>query len=152
MFQRGHQKKFNYEKTKGLWLGNWKDRTDTPLGITWTNSNVKTLGVYFGNENPAAHTFADIVPKVTRSLNYWKQLKLSKLSKARVIEILLASRFWYFAIFYPISIKTTKELQAKFKEYVNFPGNPTVSESEMKKTQITRGLKANRYSDQIPHF
>ena len=47
--------KVNYGKTKGLWVGKWKDRTDKPLGITWTNENVKNLGIYFGNDNPKQH-------------------------------------------------------------------------------------------------
>ena len=30
-------------KTKGLWVGAWKNRTDTPLNIKWTNQNVETF-------------------------------------------------------------------------------------------------------------
>ena len=50
----------------GLALG--KNRTDTPLNIKWTNKNVETLDVYFGNADPAGETF-DI-----RSMNCWKQI------------------------------------------------------------------------------
>ena len=35
--------KINWNKTKGLWVGKWKDRADSPLNITFTNANVKTL-------------------------------------------------------------------------------------------------------------
>ena len=86
-FERASGAKVNYEKTKGLWCGAWKNRTDTPLNIKWTSENVENLGVYFGNDNPAAATFTKILPKVTRSMNYWKQFRLCKLAKARVIEI-----------------------------------------------------------------
>ena len=135
--------KVNYEKTKGLWLGSWKNRDDAPLGITWTRGNVKNLGVYFGNEDPAGSTFADILPKVRKSMNYWKQFKLCKFSKARVIEIFHASRLWYGANFYPLPIDIRKDLQRSFKDYVNFPrqSNPTVSESEMKKLRLDGGVK-----------
>ena len=84
--------KVNYGKTKGLWVGCWKDRTDSPLGITWTNESVKNLGVYFGNDNNSEKTFSEIIPKINRSMNYWKQFKLSKFAKARVTEIFHASR------------------------------------------------------------
>ena len=77
----------NYVKTEGLWLGKWKDRTDKPLNIKWTNKNVKNLGLYFGNEDPAQKTFQDILPKVKKSMNFWKQFKLCKFSKSRVVEI-----------------------------------------------------------------
>ena len=54
--------KINYGKTKGLWIGKWKNRTDDPFfelytdstkRIKWTNKNVNYLGIYVGNDNPA---------------------------------------------------------------------------------------------------
>ena len=131
----------NYKKTKGLWLGKWKCRTDSPLGITWTAGNVKTLGLYFGNDNPAEHTFDDIIPKVRRSMNYWKQFKLCKFAKSRVIEIFHASRLWYACAFYPLPESAKKNLQTAFIDFVNFPRSKTVSEVEMKKLRLHGGIK-----------
>ena len=70
-----------------MWVGSWKYRTDSPLSITWTNESVKNLGIYFGNDDTSGKTFSDIIPKINRSMNYWKQFKLCKFSKARVTEI-----------------------------------------------------------------
>ena len=133
----------NYGKTKGLWLGKWRDRTDTPLNIEWTNKNVNNLGLYFGNEDPAGQTFRDITPKVERSMNYWKQFRLCKFAKARVTEIFHASRLWYAITFYPLPLNMKTKLQRAFKDYVNFPrqNNPTVSEDEMKKLRLDGGIK-----------
>ena len=103
----------------------------------WTNGNVKTLGLYFGNDDPAWHTFNDIIPKVTRSMNYWKQFKLCRFSKSRVIEIFHASRLWYACTFYPLPENFKKMLQNAFIDYVNFSRSKTVSEIEMKKTQAS---------------
>ena len=133
--------KLTWKKTKGLWLGKWRQRTDAPLSITWTKDNVKALGVYFGNTNPGDETFNDIMPKVKKSMNYWKQFSLCKLSKARVIEIFHASRMWYASSFYPVPKHHIKDLQKSFKEYVNFPRSSTVSEQEMKKLRLHGGLK-----------
>ena len=44
-------------------------------------------------------------------MDYWKQFRLCKLAKARVIEIFHASKLWYAARFYPIPPPITKELQ-----------------------------------------
>ena len=85
-----------------------EDRTDTPLNIKWTNKNVETLGVYFGNANPAGETFANILRKVIRSMNYWKQFRSCKLAKGRVVEIFHASEVWYAARFYPIPPPVTE--------------------------------------------
>ena len=133
--------KVNMEKTKGLWLGLWKERTDSPLGLTWTKDNVKDLGVYFGNTNPGDKTFSDIMPKVKKSMNFWKQFNLSKFSKAKVTEIFHASRLWYASSFYPVPERYKKDLQKCFKDYANFPRSPTVSESEMKKLRLDGGIK-----------
>ena len=142
-YEQASGARVNVEKTKGLWIGKWKTRTDSPLGFTWTNENVKTLGVYFGNTNPAEITFNDIVPKVKRSMNYWKQFHLSKFGKSRIVEIFHASRLWYASTFYPIPENLTKDLQASFKDYINFPRQkrPTVSEAEMKKLRLHGGIK-----------
>ena len=141
-YEQASGAKVNYDKTKGLWLGKWKDRTDTPLGIKWTNENVKTLGVYFGNDNPAEKTFDDILPKIINSMNYWKQFRLSAMAKARVIEIFHASRLWYAATFYNIAPSKIKMLQKKFVEYVNYPHTSlTISEQEMKKLRKHGGAK-----------
>ena len=42
--------KINSDKTEALWLGKWKNRTDKPLNLKWTNEEVKSLGVYVGND------------------------------------------------------------------------------------------------------
>ena len=109
-FERANGAKVNYDKTTGLWEGAWKQRTDTPLNIKWTSKDVENLGVFFGNDGPALATCQKLLPKVTRSMNYWKQFRLSKLAKARVIEIFHASNLWYAARFYPIPSLTRKAL------------------------------------------
>ena len=141
-FEQASGAKVNYGKTKGLWTGAWKNRTDTPLNIKWTNENVETLGVYFGNANPAGESFAKLLPKVVRSMNYWKQFRLCKLAKARVIEIFHASKVWYAARFYPIPPPVTKALQKAFFDYVNYPHkNVTVKQEEMHKLRKHGGTK-----------
>ena len=118
-YEEASGSKINYDKTKGLWVGKWKSRRDEPLSIQWTNGNVKTLGVYFGNDDPARQTFTELLPKVLTSMNFWKQFRLSKLAKARVVEIFHASRLWYAARFYPIPPTIEKELQKAFLDYIN---------------------------------
>ena len=134
--------KINLTKTKGLWVGAWKSRTDSPLGLTWTASNVENLGVFFGTDNPALSTFNKIIPKIEKSISFWKQFYLSKLAKARIIEIFHASRLWYAAKFYCIPPPLTKHLQQLFNDYINFPfQRHTVAEAELFKLRSDGGLK-----------
>ena len=132
----------NYSKSKGLWLGKWKNRKDNPMNIQWTNKNVKNLGVYFGTENPAKQTFQEIIPKIKKSMDFWKQFRLSPLAKARVIEIFHASRLWYAGTFYDIPLDMQKQIQKEFLDYLIFPRKTnTISESEMQKLRQDGGAK-----------
>ena len=113
--------KINYSKTKGLWTGKWRNNTEKPMNIKWTNGNVKTLGVYFGNDEPGRKTIEEIIPKIKKSMDFWKQFKLNALAKARIIEIFHASRLWYASSFYDIPDTLRKQLQKYFIDYINFP-------------------------------
>ena len=94
--------KVNYDKSRGLWTGSWKNRRIAPIKINWTSKNVENLGVCFGNDNPALATYEKLIPTLTRRLNYWKQFKLTVIGKARVVEIFLASKLLYATKFYSI--------------------------------------------------
>ena len=110
--------------------------------IEWTSKNVKNLGVYFGNDNPAFHTFNSIMPGVNRRLNYWKQFHLSIIGKARAIEIFIASKLVYAIKFY----KIPKEVESKFRsdifDYINYLKKvKTIAQKEMWRPKDQGGIK-----------
>lgn len=150
-YERASGARVNYDKSKGLWLGRWKDRKDDPFEdlytdvskrIKWTNKNVKHLGIYVGNDNPAVQTFNEIIPKMKKRLHFWKPLKLPILSKARVIEIYHASKLFYAASFYVIPLEMQKDITNAFIDYISFPKKKNmVSRSEMEKHRCLGGLK-----------
>ena len=134
--------KINMKKTKGLWLGSWKSRKDSPVPITFTNTNVKTLGIYVGNADPASQTFEEIATKMNKTLNYWKPFRLNKFAKARVIEIFHASKLWYAANFYPIPADILKRLSDDMWSFINYPSNKiTVARATAIKLRCDGGLK-----------
>ena len=134
--------KVNATKTKGLWTGRWKGSSDAPLNYEWTDGDVENLGLFFGNDRPALRTFEKLLPKVLRSLNYWKQFRLNILSRARTVEIFLASKLWYAARFYPIPLPIQQQLQRAFNDYVNWPHRiHTVSQQELFKLREHGGVK-----------
>ena len=46
LYEQATGAKVNVSKTKGLWVGAWKTRTDTPMDLHWTNTNVENLGYF----------------------------------------------------------------------------------------------------------
>ena len=120
LYEEATEAKINYKKTKGLWTGSWRGRRTSPIqGIKWTSGDVENLGIFFGNDNPAFKTFQKIVPKFKKRLSYWKQFTLSKLGKARVTEMFLASKLVYAIKFYPIPDKFQKEIQNSIFESIS---------------------------------
>ena len=142
LFQSASGAKINLGKTTGLWVGAWKHRQDAPLAIEWTSSNVYHLGVYVGNEDPAKSTFDAILPKILKSLDYWKPFRLSTFAKARVIEIFHASQLWYAAKIYRIPPSLVRLLHEAFLSYINFPHkNTTITQSELHRLRLDGGAK-----------
>ena len=134
--------KVNYDKTKGLWTGSWKNRRVTPMGIKWTSENVFNLGVYLGNCNPAQATFDKIIPRVRQRLHYWKHFTLTQLGKARAAEIFAVSRCLYATRFYTFPPSMRIDLQKEIFNYVNFPRKViTISQTEMQKLKTQGGIK-----------
>jgi len=70
----------NKTKTEALWVGGWRNRTDTPYNIKWNNSYVKFLGVYVGNMTTsierasiASINFDEILDKIDKKIFFWKK-------------------------------------------------------------------------------
>ena len=61
-YGRASGARLNTTKSKGLWLGRWRSRTDSPCGLTWVNTSLKIVGIY------------TLVPKMQRS-NHGKRLR-----------------------------------------------------------------------------
>ena len=141
-YEEASDAKVNYTKTKGLWTGSWKQRRVPPMDIAWTSKNVFSLGVFFGNSDPAKATFEKIVPNFKKRLNYWKQFIISQIGKANVAETFLASKLVYAMKFYPIPKAIQQEIQSDILSYVIFPNKViTVAQKEMWKTRHNGGLK-----------
>ena len=152
-YEKATGAKINLEKTVGLWIGKWKNRTDDPFQdidpeqtrrIVWTNKNVKYLGVFVGNDRPDIQTFNELVPKMKKRLNFWKRLALPLLAKSRVIEIFHSSKLFYASNFYPVPPDIENNVSQAFMDYITFPkhgSNPQVSKKEMEKLRLDGGLK-----------
>lgn len=88
--------KVNYEKTTGLWCGPWKTRIDRPLGIRWTNMNIKYLGLHIGE---GAHELNNVAVenKLNSCINAFGAtlIKLSLRTRSIVLNYLVASSIWH---------------------------------------------------------
>ena len=88
--------KINMGKSKGMYLGKWKNRSDHPFGISWIE-NHKILGYIFGHKFTSDDVWAKHVLKFDNTLKLWKSRKLSFKGKSTVLNSLCLSKLLYYS-------------------------------------------------------
>ena len=109
-FECGTGSKLNLGKCEGLWLGSWRNRSDSPVAILCSSTKIKALGVYIGNENLDESNWRPRLDAVERCLNSWHARSRSFSGKAIIINALALSRVWYLASMVPMPPWVLEEL------------------------------------------
>ena len=117
--------KINKEKTEALWTGKWKNRTNKPLNLNWTNTCIKSLGIWVGNKVGASGSkelaklnFAEQIEKIKNKVNYWKGKGLSLMGRVRVINIFVLSRLWHRTEHYNIPKEQLDIIENIIKHFI----------------------------------
>lgn len=112
LFERGSGSKLNLSKSKGLWLGSWNGRSDTPVNLDWSSVKIKVLGVFIGVGNLEEANWRPRITAVENVLLSWRQRRLSFRGRALVINALALSRVWYVASLIHMPDWVLKELNS----------------------------------------
>ena len=94
LFGRASGAKLNVNKTRGMFLGKWKSRSDHPFGISWVDST-KLLGNTLGNFLSNDDVWSKTLGKIQKTLNVFKTRSLTYKSKSYIINSLALSKLWY---------------------------------------------------------
>jgi hypothetical protein len=81
--------KLNMKKTKGIWLGMFKDLGIRKLeGITFTGNPVKLLGIYLGHKKEKCFelNWTRRIDKIKSVLQIYKKFRLTYYSRLEVIK------------------------------------------------------------------
>lgn len=111
-FEKGTGSKLNLSKCEGLWLGAWRDRSDSPVSIAWSSVKIKVLGVFLGNGSMDDSNWRPRIEAVEKCLNSWRSRSLSYGGKAVVSNALALSRVWYVASLVPMPPWALSELNS----------------------------------------
>ena len=89
--------KINKSKCKGLWSGDFSNRTDQLYDFAWYNDYIpeKILGQFFGNVDCSDLNWNATLSKINNMIAAWRQRELSYKGKALIINSLLTSTLWY---------------------------------------------------------
>ena len=85
----------NRGKSKGMWLGTWKQRTDTPFGIQYVQELPLLGAVFSALTDYSLPTWEPAVAKLEKRLSNWLGRRLSFQGKAVVINMLGLSQIWH---------------------------------------------------------
>ena len=117
--------KINKSKTEALWVGTWKNRTDSPFNLNWRSDFVKFLGVYVGNKTTndqrialANLNFGEIEAKMANKLAFWKGLGLSLKGKVRVVNMFVLSMLFYRLEVVDITKPSRSAIERKIKSFI----------------------------------
>ena len=117
-FELASGSKLNKTKTKGMFLGKWKTRSDHPFGISWVKK-MKIFGILFGNVTDG-DIWDPMLNKIKKALNFYKTRTLSLFGKSCIVNCMVLSKLWY--------VSTTQCVPDKYidlieKEIFNFIWN-----------------------------
>ena len=110
VYEKGSGSKLNLSKSKGLWLGSWNGRRDPPVGLDWSSTMIKILGVFIGVGDTEEANWRPRIAAVENVLSSWRQRQLSFRGRALVINALALSRVWYVASLVHMPAWVLKEL------------------------------------------
>ena len=79
-----------------MWLGNWKDRCDKPLGLNWVDK-MKVLGTVFDDVNVERDNRETKLSKVDKILSLWRSRSLSLVEKMLILNTLAFSKLFYLS-------------------------------------------------------
>ena len=94
LYEQGSGAKLNRKKTKAMWLGQWCDRVDEPLGLNWVKK-IKLLGIVFGTVNVERDNWEPRISKLEKSLSLWKSRSLSMIGRVLILNILGLSKLLF---------------------------------------------------------
>lgn len=96
-FEKASGSSLNLGKCKGLWLGAWRGRNDSPVAIDWSSAMIKVLGIFIGFGDVMAANWEPQIEAVSKCLSSLRTCSLSLSGKALVANALALSRIWYVA-------------------------------------------------------
>jgi len=130
--------KINENKCKGLWLGPWRNRGDSPFGFQWSNC-IKMYGVYMG-ENSTQENGKAILDKVKKTVNLYRGRNLTLSAKAMLVNTSICSKLWYVGscMIFPSDI--IKELKKAIFSFIWNDTTELVSRKTIIETPLNGGL------------
>ena len=112
--------KLNESKTKAIWLGPWKQRTERPLNFIWTKEPLKILGIYIsydkaGNERKNLN---QKIENLYAKLGTWRSRHLSIFGRCLIVKSLGISQIVHSAAVLHIHKAYITKIQSSILKFI----------------------------------
>ena len=136
----------NWEKTEVLWIGSFKGSKQIfcpEKNLTWANSKVKSLGVWFcvDQEEGPKKNYEEKALNVANALNNWHNKRLTLIGKIAIIKALAASQMVYVMSSMPSYVKSLKEVNDLIFKFLWDNKGDKIKRTEMIADYQDGGLK-----------
>ena len=123
--------KIHKTKTTALYIGPWKNKKPKFEDITWTNKNVKSLGVHHGYHINQQEIWMEKITKIKSCIQVWKSRNLSLKGKVLIIITFLISQIGYELEMNGIPKNIEKEINTILWEFLWDGKQPLVNRQTM---------------------
>ena len=130
-FEKASGAKIHKQKTTGLYLGAWENKTPTFRAISWTKTNVKTLGIHHGYEINETAVWMQKINKIKSCIQIWKTRDLSYIGKVLIIKSLLVSQIGYLSDIISVPNNVIKEIESLLWNFLWNNKQPLVNRKTM---------------------
>ena len=130
-FEKSSGAKVNKNKTFGLYTGAWKNKIPEFNEISWTNTNIKTLGIHHGYEIDNEAIWLDKINKIKNCIQVWKSRDLTYKGKVLVIKTLLLSQVGFIADVVNIPNNIVKQIDTLLWSFLWDSKQPLVNRKTM---------------------
>ncbi len=93
LYSRASGARLNARKCRGLFIGAWRSRTDSPHDFIWSN-DAKIYGVHFGLNSVFQNNLM-LLDKVKKCIASYSGRNLTLAGKATIINSVICAQLWY---------------------------------------------------------
>ena len=115
-FCHGSGSDLNVQKTKGLWLGAWRNRVDSPCDFSW-HQKMKILGVVVGNDVSPEDNWGPRINRIKCVLQKWSKRNLSYYGKAVVVNSFVGAGINYIGSVVACPLEFEKKISSAIWEF-----------------------------------
>ena len=120
MYEAATNAKINKKKTKGMWIGSFRNKPKDFAGIKWYDEPIDSVGVYIGNDRDlcSKQGFSEAKEKIKIKMSYWSSKHMSIKGRVKVLNIFILSKLWYILESQEIPPEILKDINNLIKAFV----------------------------------